>query len=162
MTARVAATYSRAAAVVGVDRDGMAVQRLTAGPLAQLTAQAVKTMQAAGHANIAIVTRRTADADLLVPDLMHHDVDAQPILNEQARYTGGVVILPVHLAKGLEFNAAIVCGADAAMYDPATEFETRLLYVSLSRGVHALAVVTDAELHPLLDANAEQGACDGT
>ncbi|GGR36958.1 hypothetical protein [Deinococcus ruber] len=80
----------------------------TAGPLAQLTAQAVKTRQAAGHANIAIVTRRTADADLLVPDLMHHDVDAQPILNEQARYTGGVVILPVHLAKGLEFDAAIV------------------------------------------------------
>ncbi|GGR35484.1 hypothetical protein [Deinococcus ruber] len=95
-------------------------------------------VQAAGHANIAIVVRRTVDAALLVPALMRHDVDAQPILDEQARYKGGVVILPMHLAKGLEFDAA-------------TEFETRLLYVSLSRGVHALAVVAPSALHPLLD-----------
>ncbi|ULH17884.1 ATP-binding domain-containing protein (plasmid) [Deinococcus sp. KNUC1210] len=54
------------------------------------------------------------------------------------------------MAKGLEFDAAIVCGADAATYDPATEFETHLLYVSLSRGVHALAVLAPNELHPLL------------
>jgi len=150
LTAKVAATYNRAADVVGVDRNGAEVRRLTGGPLARLTAQAVREMQAAGHANIAVVTRRSADAELLAPLLMEHDVDARPILNEQARYQGGVVILPVHLAKGLEFDAALVCGADAATYDPDTEFESRLLYISASRGVHALALIAETELHPLL------------
>ncbi|WP_407571813.1 ATP-binding domain-containing protein [Deinococcus altitudinis] len=150
LTARVAATYNRAADVVGVDRSGAEVRRLTGGPLARLTAQAVKEMQLAGHLNIAIVTRRTADAELLSSELMAHDVDARPILNEQARYQGGVVILPVHLAKGLEFDAALVCGADAGTYDPATEFESRLLYIAASRGVHALALIAETDLHPLL------------
>ncbi|GMA14283.1 DNA helicase UvrD (plasmid) [Deinococcus metallilatus] len=148
--ARVAATYNRAGQVVGVDRDGGEVMRLTGGDLAALTARAVHAMQAQGHHNIAIVTRRVTDAERLVPQLQRHDVDAHPILNEQARYTGGVVILPVNLAKGLEFDGCIVAGADAQNYDPGTPFESRLLYVSASRGLHLLALVAQEQLHPLL------------
>ncbi|GAA5513923.1 hypothetical protein Dcar01_02672 [Deinococcus carri] len=155
--AQIAATYNRAGGVVGVDRDGGEVLRLTGGSLAELTAQAVKTMQAQGHRNIAIVTRRVTDAERLVPELQRHDVDAQPILSEQARYTGGVVILPVNLAKGLEFDGCIVAGADAANYDPQTEFESRLLYVAASRGLHLLALVAERELHPLLTAERDSG-----
>ncbi|GGR07264.1 HelD family protein [Deinococcus ruber] len=150
LSAQVAATYNRAAGVVGVDRDGAAVERLTGAPLPELIARAVKTMQAAGQTNIAVVTRRASDADALVPLLQQHDLDAQPILNELARYVGGVVILPVNLAKGLEFDGCVVAGADAQTYDPATEYESRLLYVSVSRGLHRLALVAEGELHPLL------------
>lgn len=150
LSARVAATYNRGGAVVGVDRGGAAVQRLTGGPLPALVARAVKAMQQEGHANIAIVTRRVADAETLIPLLHREDMDAQPILNEQARYTGGVVILPVNLAKGLEFDGCVAAGADAAHYDPGTEYETRLLYVTASRGLHMLSLVAEEELHPLL------------
>ncbi|ADV66053.1 HelD family protein [Deinococcus maricopensis] len=150
LAAQVAATYNRAGAVVGVDRDGPEVLRLTGGGVPHLAAQAVKAMQAAGHTNIALVTRRTADADALVPQLQAHDVDSQPITNEQARYRGGVVILPVNLAKGLEFDGCVVVGADADNYDPDTEYENRLLYVSASRGLHMLALVAQRDLHPLL------------
>ncbi|EYB68572.1 UvrD/rep helicase [Deinococcus phoenicis] len=149
--ARIAGTYNRAGNVVGVDRDGGEVLRLTGRSLAELTARAVHEMQRQGHANIAIVTRRGVDAETLVPQLRQHDVDAHPILNDQARYTGGVVILPVNLAKGLEFDGCIVAGADAAHYDPQTEFESRLLYVSASRGLHLLALVAEDALHPLLE-----------
>ncbi len=152
LSAQVAATYNRAAEVVGVDRDGAEVLRLTGGGLAALTARAVKAMQAAGHANIAIVTRRVTEAEALVDQLRFEDVDAHPILNDQARYTGGVVILPVNLAKGLEFDGCVVAGADAEHYDPATEFEARLLYVSASRGLHMLALTAERDLHPLLGA----------
>jgi DNA helicase II / ATP-dependent DNA helicase PcrA len=150
LSARVAATYNRGGAVVGVDRDGAAVQRLTGDPLAVLVARAVKAMQQEGHANIAVVTRRVADAETLIPLLHREDLDAQPILNEQARYTGGVVILPVNLAKGLEFDGCVAAGADSAHYDPGTEYETRLLYVTASRGLHMLALVAEEALHPLL------------
>jgi len=136
--------------VVGVDRDGADVMRFTGEPLAVLTARAVKAIQAQGHRNVAVVTRRAADAETLAAAMRHHDVDAQPILNEQARYSGGVVILPVNLAKGLEFDGCVVAGADAAHYDPGTEFESRLMYVSASRGLHMLALTAEGTLHPLL------------
>lgn len=148
--ARVASTYNPAAAVVGVDRGGAEVRRLTGGGLAALTAQAVEEMLDAGHRNVALVTRRVADAEALAGELRSHDLDARPITSEQARYEGGVVTLPVHLAKGLEFDGAVVVGADAATYDPAIPFESRLLYVAVSRGLHALALVARGELHPLL------------
>ncbi|AZI45191.1 DNA helicase UvrD (plasmid) [Deinococcus psychrotolerans] len=150
LSSKVAQTYNRTGAVVGVDRDGEAVLRLTGDTVAALCAQAVKAMQQAGHVNIAVVTRRVSDAEQLAADLQCHDVDAQAIVNEQARYQGQVVVMPVNLAKGLEFDGCIVAGADAAHYDPAVEYEARLLYVSTSRGMHALAVVAEEELHPLL------------
>ena len=150
LCAAVAATYSRSGIIVGVARDGSEVRRLSGGKLAALTAQAVREMQASGHLNIAVITRRVGEAEQLARDLQHHEVSAQVIADEQARYQGGVVTLPVNLAKGLEFDACIVAGADAAHYDPEVEYEARLLYVSASRGMHALALLAEHELHPLL------------
>ncbi|WP_233218734.1 HelD family protein [Deinococcus arcticus] len=153
--ARIAATYNRAAAVQGVDRDGAEVQRYVApadsphGEL-PLIAQAVKDAQAAGHTNIAIVTRRGVDADRLAEALREFDTDAQPITTQEHRFRGGLVILPVNLAKGLEFSAAIVASANADTYDESTEYERRLLYVSASRALHWLALVSVGDLHPLV------------
>ncbi|WP_341476181.1 HelD family protein [Deinococcus koreensis] len=152
--ARIAATYNRAAHVQGVDRDGDPIQRYVApaGPDGELPllARAVKDAQKAGHSNIAIVTRRAIDADRLAEALREHDTDAQPITTQEHRYTGGLVILPVSLAKGLEFSAAIVASANAETYDDSTEYERRLLYVSASRALHWLGLVSVDELHPLI------------
>lgn len=150
LCARIAATYQRAAPVQGVERSGAAVQRYHGGEETALLAQAVKEAQAAGHITVAIVTRRTIEAERLATALREHDVDAQPITGPASRYEGGVVILPVNLAKGLEFSAAVVAGCDAAHYNPETEFERRLLYVACSRALHWLAVVSTDELHPLV------------
>ncbi|MCD0176635.1 ATP-binding domain-containing protein, partial [Deinococcus sp. 14RED07] len=111
---------------------------------------AVKDAQAAGHRNIAIVTRRGVDADRLAEALREFDTDAQPITTQEHRFRGGLVILPVNLAKGLEFSAAIVASANAQTYDESTEYERRLLYVSASRALHWLGLVSAGELHPLI------------
>ncbi|WP_339095642.1 ATP-binding domain-containing protein [Deinococcus sp. VB142] len=149
--ARIAETYNRAAQVQGVDRDGAEVQRYEGPDERALIAQAVKDAQAAGHTNIAIVTRRAADADRLSNELRDFDTDAQPITTQEHRFRGGLVILPVSLAKGLEFSAAIVTGANQTTYDESTEYERRLLYVAASRALHWLGLVSGGEaLHPLV------------
>ncbi|MFC4426134.1 HelD family protein [Deinococcus navajonensis] len=148
--ARIASTYNRAADVQGVDRAGAEVQRYQGGELLPLLARAVKDAQAAGHTNIAIVTRRALDAERLSEALRDHDTDAQPITTQEHRFKGGLVILPVNLAKGLEFSAAIVASADTDTYDDSTEYERRLLYVSASRALHWLALVSAGPLHPLV------------
>jgi hypothetical protein len=55
-------------------------------------------------------------------------------------YEGGVVVVPVALAKGLEFDAAVIVDADAETYS-GSAFDGRLLYVALTRAMHALRVI---------------------
>ncbi|MFD1731082.1 ATP-binding domain-containing protein [Deinococcus malanensis] len=96
------------------------------------------------------MTRRGLDAERLSEALRDFDTDAQPITTQEHRFKGGLVILPVNLAKGLEFSAAIVASADTETYDDSTEYERRLLYVSASRALHWLALVSAGQLHPLI------------
>ena len=64
-------------------------------------------------------------------------------------YRGGLVILPVHLAKGMEFEAALVVDSDVATYS-ASEFDGRLLYVAVTRALHALHVFWCGDVSPHL------------
>jgi len=151
VTAQIASTYRKEAVSGHVERYGEPVSYLSGAALPVLTARAVKAMQAAGHVNIAVVTRRTAEALALVEALQSEDVNALPIVNEEARYMGGTVVVPVNLAKGLEFDGCVVVGADAQTYDPVPEYEIRLLFVASTRGLHALTFVSEGALHPLIE-----------
>jgi len=64
-------------------------------------------------------------------------------------YLGGVVVVPVALAKGLEFDAAVVVDAAAETYS-GSAFDGRLLYVALTRAMHALYVTLCGVLTPHL------------
>lgn len=66
-----------------------------------------------------------------------------------AAYHGGISVLPVALAKGLEFDAVIIWDASAAEYSDAP-FDARLLYVALSRAMHNLHIMYSGDLTPLL------------
>lgn len=50
----------------------------------------------------------------------------------------GVIIVPVYLAKGLEFDAVMVYGADDKNYN--TLFDKKLLYVACTRALHRLSL----------------------
>ena len=51
-----------------------------------------------------------------------------------------MVIIPVHLAKGLEFEAVIIANASADQFSD-SDFDTRLLYVASTRALHELHVL---------------------
>jgi len=155
---RVAASYNQEVTATGVDRSGPEVARYVGGDVAALTAQAIKVMQAQGYRNIGVIIRRMSDATGLVDRLAEHDVAAEALLNDLARYRGGVVVIPTVLAKGLEMDGCVVVGADAQTYDPGTEYESRCLFVGVTRALHALALVAETELHPLLREDAPVGA----
>lgn len=50
----------------------------------------------------------------------------------------GVIIVPVYMAKGLEFDAVIVYGVDDEHYH--TAYDRRLLYVACTRALHRLSL----------------------
>ena len=63
------------------------------------------------------------------------------------------MLIPVYLAKGLEFDAVIAYDVSAANYG---EAERRLLYIVCTRALHRLILFCPGELSPLL-ANLDPG-----
>ncbi len=62
--------------------------------------------------------------------------DISLISNQNEVYHGGVVIIPSYLAKGLEFDAVLVCSAEDTDYCEAED--RRLLYTVCTRALHEL------------------------
>lgn len=56
----------------------------------------------------------------------------------------GILILPVYLAKGLEFDAVIVYQANNENYK--SEFDKKLLYIACTRALHRLALFYTKDL----------------
>lgn len=61
----------------------------------------------------------------------------------------GVVLLPLRLAKGLEFDGVIIPDASAETY-PDTPLSRRRLYTAVSRAMHRVVLLAQGELSPLL------------
>ena len=115
-------------------------------------AELLVTSPLASHRTIGIITKLEADSIALhehlsvvvPPELSLH------LLTSQAKsYQGGISVLPVTLAKGLEFDAVIIANASAAEYGPGA-FDARLLYVALSRAMHSLYILYQGTLTGLL------------
>ncbi len=65
------------------------------------------------------------------------EIEFHLVTSPDFRYEGGIVVVPVHLAKGMEFEVGLVVDVDNQTYSE-TEFDGRLLYVALTRALHAL------------------------
>jgi DNA helicase-2/ATP-dependent DNA helicase PcrA len=113
----------------------------TAEALGPALAARLAALAQAGHHNLAVIARTPEHAAEVAQALGAAGV-AGALLAAQAgaAYAGGVVVLPVYLAKGLEFDAVVVAGADDTHYSGG-EFDGRLLYVAATRALHALEFV---------------------
>lgn len=66
--------------------------------------------------------------------------DAPRIITEKDKeYKSGVVIVPAHLSKGLEFDVVFIADAEAGSYGD-SELDTKLLYVAMTRPLHRLYI----------------------
>lgn len=76
---------------------------------------------------------------------------APRIITEKDReYKSGVVLVPAHLSKGLEFDAVFIADAEAASYGTG-ELDTKLLYVAMTRPLHRLYIYYCGEPGKLLE-----------
>ncbi|MCL6452917.1 MAG: AAA family ATPase [Alicyclobacillus sp.] len=111
-----------------------------------------------GADTVAVLTRTQAEAGPVHAALVAAGMPAHQITAGQERYEGGISVLPVYLAKGLEFDAVVLVDVDAAHYDR-SPLSAKLLYVGCTRALHRLAVLTNDNPSPLL---AEAGARERT
>jgi DNA helicase-2/ATP-dependent DNA helicase PcrA len=121
--------------------------------LAETICKRVRAEQDRGHHSIAVICKTVASCRGLTQALQVAGLKAdeyQLILDRDAAYQGGTVVIPAYLTKGLEFDTVILTDADEATYPP-DALSVRLLYVALTRAAHALYVYHIGERTPLLD-----------
>lgn len=94
---------------------------------------------------------KTADECEKVKDLLDKrgNIKAKLLNSEDANYTGGMVIVPSYMAKGLEFDAVIVASLEEDYRFE--ELDIKLLYVAMTRALHSLDVLSCGKTMALLD-----------
>jgi DNA helicase-2/ATP-dependent DNA helicase PcrA len=92
-----------------------------------------------GYENIAILTRNQ-EASKTLKQQFSQTENIHYINSDSEGYEGGIVIFPVVLSKGLEFDAVIIF--DAEQYKVGTDtFDQKLLYVACTRALHELIIL---------------------
>lgn len=100
------------------------------------------------------LTAVVAESDARVSWLAKQLGDSVLVLGKNAALPAeGVVLLPLRVAKGLEFDHVIVPDAQEEVY-PDTPLARRRLYTAISRAMHRVTVLAQGELTPLLTGSA--------
>ena len=60
------------------------------------------------------------------------------------------MVVPAHLAKGLEFDAVILSDASCEKYS-LSDIDAKLLYVAMTRAMHILDIHYAGKISPLLE-----------
>lgn len=81
---------------------------------------------------------------------MSEYIDIRLIHKENQTFQKGVCVIPVYLAKGIEFDAVLVYDASEEQYR--TEHDRRPLYTACTRAMHGLTVSSIGEPSPFVSA----------
>lgn len=144
---------SRALPVYEVGRPPLIEKVSSTNATAHRIIEVLNSYSVLNFRSVGIITKLEAECNALYellqsqPDAAAHDIHL--VTGQAATYRGGISLLPVTLAKGLEFDAVIIVNASADQYTSDT-FDARLLYVALSRAMHSLHLFYQGNLTPLL------------
>ncbi|NMB01644.1 MAG: AAA family ATPase [Firmicutes bacterium] len=118
----------------------------------QLLADLIRQNLQAGYQTIAVIGKTSEECQTIYERLKDYDsgLDISLLVHEDATFAKGVLVVPVFLAKGLEFDAVIIPDASQQVYGKA--YERRLLYVACSRALHRLDLIYSGQLSPFVEA----------
>ena len=97
----------------------------------------------------AIITKDLAGAKFVHEKLSEKGEKSTLIATANQRLVDGTLVIPSYLAKGLEFDAVVMWGANKKNYHQLDE--TQLVYTITSRAMYKLDVIYTSEKSPLLD-----------
>lgn len=110
-------------------------------------ADLIKEFEEGGNASLGIVVKTGADAKRLY-DLLSEEHQVHLISQDSTRFTNGVSIMSIQMAKGLEFDEVIVPDADDINYS--SDYDRNLLYIACTRAMHKLTLFYTGSPSPFL------------
>lgn len=122
----------------------VAIHELSEQELLPQAAKLIEEIRQRGYRTIALICRSQEEADML------HKALANSMQEAAEGFQQGLMILPIELTKGLEFDAVILWKPDENHYGN-TPKEAKLLYVAITRALHELHLLSSAPLTTLLN-----------
>ncbi|MGM0950086.1 MAG: RNA polymerase recycling motor HelD [Bacillota bacterium] len=117
--------------------------------LCQKLTKEIERLKKQGHETIAVICK-TAQQCIQGHAYISEYIDIRLIHKENQTFQKGVCVIPVYLAKGIEFDAVLVYDASEEHYQ--TEHDRRLLYTACTRAMHMLAVLYTGKASPFVTA----------
>lgn len=113
----------------------------------------IRTFQKSGFKNIAVIVKTMEQAISLLSFLEAAGTNPEVTMQQletEFKYSGGLVVLPVTLTKGMEFEAVILYNASEAEFNSQKAYDGRLLYVGVTRALHEMQILYTGELSGFL------------
>ena len=115
--------------------------------IAGLISEEMDALKAEGMVSIAVICKTAHEASRVYSKLLpNHDV--RLVEADSITFHHGLVVLPLYLAKGLEFDAVIIHDVSRETYS--AENERKMLYTACTRALHSLTLYYAGEPSPLL------------
>jgi DNA helicase-2/ATP-dependent DNA helicase PcrA len=138
-----------------IDRSGerpRIIKSGSSGEMLESVARDARKLLDSGYKNVAVIAKgtrvRRAVARALSDQRVRHEVlslESLSSLNE------GVSVVPVELAKGVEYEAVLVVDVTKTQYGKRSWLDAQLLYVAVTRALHHLDLYFHAEPSPYLE-----------
>ena len=131
-----------------VIRHGEPVEIHTKGSVAEIASAITVKLdeyKKLGYRSVAVICKTGAEAKLF---LKYLPAGIQLVTGRENNFEQGVKLFPSYLVKGLEFDAVCIANASGDQYRD--ELDIKLLYIAMTRALHALAVYSLGEPSGLL------------
>jgi DNA helicase-2/ATP-dependent DNA helicase PcrA len=127
------------------------LENLKPKELPRVLADQILKLKKNGCKTVAVLTKTVATAALTHAELAAElpDTTVQLITDLAEDYAASIFVMPVHLAKGLEFDGVVIADCSAEVYQR-TDDDIKLLYVACTRAMHRLTVLYSGTPSPVL------------
>jgi len=99
----------------------------------------INSLRNQGMKTIGVLCKSTSDATKLHRIVRNQGLTNISLLNKEESEVTDVTVAPIHMTRGLEFDAVILSGVTKEHY-PETPLHSRLLYIGVSRAAHRLSI----------------------
>lgn len=102
-------------------------------------AENIENIKGEHFKSAAIICKTVEECKKMKEGLKRCGHDIQIINGKEKEYSGGIVLIPSYLVKGLEFDVVIVANASKEQYTT-EELDVKLLYIAMTRPLHRLYI----------------------
>ena len=116
---------------------------------AEQIAGQLDALRAEGFASIGVITKTAAESEEAYNLLTQQGSEGIKLITKNTpTFEKGTLILPVYLAKGVEFDAVLIYDASSETYH--RESERKLFYTACTRAMHRLLLFATGEWTPFI------------
>ncbi len=146
-TARLRNQQNTSTAFERHDEIPIIAQQENMGQMFDWMADKVKEYKVSGYETIAIICKSQKEVNHVYSKLSKK-IDLHKLSPEEESFEKGVLIMPIYMAKGLEYDAVIVYEVNEENYHE--KEDKQLLYIACTRALHRLSLCYTGEISKYL------------